>query len=73
MLKLVYTGSLFPNMTILDMNKEGMTCIDCDTLNQLKDLQEIMFINGYMSYFPDKDCNNPVHEEDSRILDLPNL
>ena len=73
MLKLVYSDSLSPNMTILDMNKEGMTCIDFDTLNQLKNLKGIKFRNGNMSYFPDKDCNNPVHEEDTRILDLPNL
>ena len=73
MLKLVYTGSLFPNMTILDMQEEGMTCIDFDTLSQMKNLEEIRFQNGHMPYFPDKDCNNSVHEEDTRVLDLPNL
>ena len=50
-----------------------MTCIDYDTLNQLKKLEKITFTRGNMSYFPDKDCNNPAHEEDNRPLDLPNL
>ena len=71
--ELVYSNKLFPNMTSLDMKKEQMTCIDFDTLNQLKNLEEIKFADGDMSYFPDKDCNNPVHEEDTRALDLPNL
>ena len=68
-----YVNSLSNDMTILDMNKEQMSCIDFDTLNQLKSLERINFENGNMSYFPDKDCNNPVHEEDPRPLDLPNL
>ena len=33
MIKLVYGNTLFPSMTFLDMNKEGMTCIYFDTLN----------------------------------------
>ena len=70
---LVCGNSLFHNITILDMNAEQMTCIDFDTLNQLKNLTEIKFENGKMPYFPDKDCNNPEHEEDPRPLDLPNL
>ena len=73
MFKLVDGKTLFPNMTILDMNDEQMTCIDFDTLNQLKNLEEIMFENGDMSYFPDKDCNNPLHEKDTWALDLPNV
>ena len=73
MLKLVCVNSLSSNVTKLDMNVKQMTCIDFDTLNQLKSLKKINFNSGNMSYFPDKDCNNPMHEEDPRPLDLPNL
>ena len=73
MFKLVYVNSLSSNITVLDMNAENMTCINFDTLNQIKSLEEIRFTFGNMSYFPDKDCNNPEHEEDPRPLDLPNL
>ena len=73
MCEFIYGNSLDPNITTLNMNKEKMTCIDFDTLNTLKRLESIRFINGNMSYFPDKDCSNPVHEEDIRPLDLPNL
>ena len=72
-LKLGYVNSLSSDITKLDLNAEQMACIDFDTLNQLKSLERIKFENGNMSYFPDKDCNNPVHEEDPRPLDLPNL
>ena len=65
--------SLSLNMTTLNMTGENLTCIDFDTLNQMKQLQSIEYRNGNMSYYPDKNCNNPVHEEDSRILDLPEL
>ena len=65
--------SLSLNMTTLNMTGENLTCIDFDTLNQMKQLQSIDYQNGNMSYFPDKNCSNPVHEEDSRILDLPEL
>ena len=55
------------------MKSQGLTCIDFDTLNQLKNLREISFEKGDMFYFPDKDCSNSVPEEDPRILDLPEL
>ena len=71
--KHVYGNSMPNNITVLDMNAEQMTCIEYDTLNQLKNLVKIKFKSGNMSYFPDKDCNNPLHEEDTRPLDLPNL
>ena len=72
-LKLINGNSLPSNMKILDMYMEYMTCIDFDTLNLLKNLEEINVYAVNMSYFPDKDCSNPVHEEDIRPLDLPNL
>ena len=61
------------DMTTLNMTGGNLTCIDFDTLNQMKQLQSIEYRNGNMPYFPDKSCDNPVHEEDSRILDLPEL
>ena len=65
--------SLSLNMTTLNMTGENLTCIDFDTLNQMKQLQSFAYRNGNMRYFPDKSCNKPVHEEDSRILDLLKL
>ena len=50
-----------------------MTCIDFDTLNQLKSLEEIFILGGNMPFFPDKDCNNTAPEEDYRPLNLPYL
>ena len=70
---LVNGNSLPNNMTVLDMNLEQITCIDFDTLNQMKNLEKIKINRGNMPYFPDKDCSNPEHEEDTRELNLPIL
>ena len=70
---LVYGNPLHNNITILDMDAEQLTCIDFDTLNQLKNLEEMKFDIGNMQYFPDQDCNNTVYEEDIRALDMPIL
>ena len=65
--------SLPTSLTVLNMKTQGLTCIDFDTLNQLKNLKEIYYKDANMFYFPDKDCSNSVPEEDPRILYLPEL
>ena len=72
-LSINFCDSLNLSMTYLNMKAENLKCIDFDTLNQLKKLEIINFEDGNMPYFPDKDCNNSAHEEDTRALDLPNL
>ena len=65
--------SLRPHMTHLNVNYEGLMCIEYKTINQLKNLVKIIMHDRAMSYFPDKNCSNPAPEEDNRPLDLPNL
>ena len=60
------------NMTKLHINSKDF-CIDFPTLNQMKNLLEIIMYESSMSYFPVKNCNSPTQEEDDRPVDLPNL
>ena len=63
----VQGSSLPSDLTELDMNSRNMACIEFDTLNQLKQLEKIVFKNRNMPYFPDLDCSNTIPEEDNRI------
>ena len=62
----ILSNSLSPDMTILNTNTEGLTCVEYETINQLKNLEELIMQSRIMSYFPDKNCSNPAHEEDNR-------